>query len=422
MLDLQDEARGHLSGATRAFENEISTNPNNAQAWLQLGRTRARLGLHEEALADFKHAIDLEPKNDEAYYFLGCVYNLLREYHKAVEALQSAIAMSKNAAKPNYYYKLGYACQMNGKYHDAIKGYTQYLSTSASPSETYSALLNRGICYYSMSQYEKALKDFDKSVSSSPTGGKSYSLCCRGRGKAKLNNYDGAIEDFNQALKNTSVSAPFEAGVTNNELHKHREAIDDYTRAIEQNTCIVDAYFRRGLSHAALKNYESAIADYTVAIEKQPGNNHPRAHFRRALAHQALKRIKLALDDYTRAITLAEHYQDVYLMRAQLYLQLGRTEDTAEDLKRAVYWEKEQLLDDEASINDKPIEPIEPGSLLALLNSGTDREGEGDDHGAMDMFNQMYDVDREKMKKYLEELSRRREESRTIMACKASGI
>ncbi|CAF1019997.1 unnamed protein product [Didymodactylos carnosus] len=421
-LGVQHKATDNLPSALRMFESEISQNPKNAEAWLQLGRTRALLGHNTEALDDLLHVTHLEPTNHEAYYFLGCVYNLLGRYKEAIEVLTTAIEKASGTASSKYYYKLAYACQMDGQYREAAKSYTKYLSVVS--ENDYSALLNRGLCYYSMTQYNKALTDFEKAVSVSSEEAKLYCLCCRGRAKAKLGDRNGAEEDFNEAQrKSSSPSLSFEAGITNNELHKHRDAIENYSRAIVQNEHKADSYFRRGLSYAILKQYDKAVADYTRAIDEIPGNNHPRAYFRRGSAYVALNKLDDALSDYTRALHLAQYHKDVYLMRAHLYLQLGRAEEATEDFRKATFCEQEEPLEDDIPGKTEQEDPtpksepppiiIDPNSPFGVLKNGLEKERAEEYRGAIDTYNHLFDFDPELFQQQLDKQAHQRDFNRT---------
>ena len=47
----------------------------------------------------------------------------------------------------------------------------------------------------------------------------------------------------------------------------HQHAIDDYTRAIELDANLAEAYFNRGLARMALKLQDEAVSDLSKAGE-----------------------------------------------------------------------------------------------------------------------------------------------------------
>ena len=85
----------------------------------------------------------------------------------------------------------------------------------------------------------------------------------------------------------------FESANKKFNLKNYREAIIDYTKAIEQNQDYVEAYYGRGLAKYSIgeldSDWEEAIADYTKVIDLKP--DHPEAYFSRGL-------IKLFQENY----------------------------------------------------------------------------------------------------------------------------
>ncbi|CAF1365446.1 unnamed protein product, partial [Didymodactylos carnosus] len=380
----------------------------NAAAFLVSGRTHAHRGNYSEALADLQHVTHLEPANHEAFYYLGLVYFRLGEYKSAMQNLKSAIEKASTVSTLNvnrYYCQYAYVCQMDGQFKEAITYYSKFIK-KVSGEEQCAGLLNRGLCYEHMNQYEKALSDFDRVVSLNSSNQKSYSYFCRGRVKAQLGDRTSAEEDFNLAVSHSSSSLRFVQGLTNNELHQHEQSIENYTHAIQNNQHVADSYFRRGVSYAVLGKHSEAIEDYTSAIRVD--KKHHRAYFRRGLSNVELGRLEDALRDYTTAINLAKYNKDVYLMRAQLYLQLKRVDEARKDFKEAAFWEQNGIDDEEDAITPTPDDKemyIDPKSPCGILLSGIEKQNTGDNVGAMLSFNQLLDVDLDTLRKELAQLN-----------------
>jgi len=108
-------------------------------------------------------------------------------------------------------------------------------------------------------------------------------LVNRGIEKAKNGDLDGAIADFDHAIKlNPKDDAPY----YNRAQAKHLKndtagAIADYTRAIELGSTNPAAYNNRGNARAENNDRDGAIADYTRAIELKP--NYARAYYNQAM-------------------------------------------------------------------------------------------------------------------------------------------
>jgi tetratricopeptide (TPR) repeat protein len=108
-------------------------------------------------------------------------------------------------------------------------------------------------------------------------------LVNRGIGKAKNGDLDGALVDFDRAVKaNPKDDAPYYNRAQAKRLKKDTAgAIADYTKAIELGSQNPAAYNNRGNARAENNDRDGAIADYTRAIELKP--DYARAYYNRAM-------------------------------------------------------------------------------------------------------------------------------------------
>src|SRR6266436_1014999 len=111
-------------------------------------------------------------------------------------------------------------------------------------------------------------------------------LVNRGIEKAKNDDLDGAIADFNRAAElNPKDDAPYYNRAQARRLKNDTAgAIADYTRAIELGSTNPAAYNNRGNARAENKDLDGAIADYTRAIELKP--DYARAYYNRAVTKE----------------------------------------------------------------------------------------------------------------------------------------
>jgi tetratricopeptide (TPR) repeat protein len=123
----------------------------------------------------------------------------------------------------------------------------------------------------------------------------------RGIEKAKNGDLDGAIADFDRAIK---ADPKDDAGYFNRAQAKWQKkdtagAIADYTRAIELGSINPAAYNNRGNARSEKNDADGAIADYTRAIELKP--DYARAYYNRAVTKEAKGDKKGAAADFKRA-------------------------------------------------------------------------------------------------------------------------
>ena len=108
-------------------------------------------------------------------------------------------------------------------------------------------------------------------------------LVNRGIEKAKNGDLDGALADFDRAVKaNPKDDAPYYNRAQAKRLKKDTTgAIADYTKAIDLGSQNPAAYNNRGNARAENNDRDGAIADYTRAIELKP--DYARAYYNRAM-------------------------------------------------------------------------------------------------------------------------------------------
>ena len=72
----------------------------------------------------------------------------------------------------------------------------------------------------------------------------------KGKAKEELEDYKGAISDYNLAIKydSTSRTVYYLRGISKNGLEDHSGAIEDHTKAIEIAPDFANAYYMRGYS------------------------------------------------------------------------------------------------------------------------------------------------------------------------------
>jgi TolB-like protein/DNA-binding winged helix-turn-helix (wHTH) protein len=124
-----------LPGAQREFLKAIELNPNYANAHLfYSGGYLTPMGRHEEAIAEMKKALELDPLSPALNNYMGMAYLLAGDYGKSAQQLQRTIDLDPTFALAHFFYA-GLLAEM-GKYDDAIReNQTGELLLGASPEE-----------------------------------------------------------------------------------------------------------------------------------------------------------------------------------------------------------------------------------------------------------------------------------------------
>ena len=135
------------------------------------------------------------------------------------------------------------------------------------------------------------------------------------------------------AQENSAVSW-FGKGFSAEDLGRHKEAVEAYTKAVELNPAYAAAYHNRGVANYKLGKNQEAIDDLSKAIELDP--KHPRSYYNRAIVFGAVERYKEAVDDGTKAISLDPSNADVYFNRGIDRVALDGLDRAVDDFNKAI--------------------------------------------------------------------------------------
>ena len=139
---------------------EISSkNISDAQEVALHGRTLARSGKTEEALAEFEKALELDPYNAQALYGRGLVYQGEKQHEKAIEDFAAAHGLTPQRAEP---------------------------------------LVARAVSYLAIDKVKEAVTDLDEAVEADPNSASAWSH--RGLAYERLGDKDKAKTSYGRAL------------------------------------------------------------------------------------------------------------------------------------------------------------------------------------------------------------------------------
>jgi tetratricopeptide (TPR) repeat protein len=160
-----------------------------------------------------------------------------------------------------------------------------------------------------------------------------------------VTNKEGAVEAFSKAIElNPKLAEAFVfRGTTYLVLLKHREALDDFNKAIElietlpSKEGISLVYSLRAMGHAKIKNYEKAINDSNRAIRLCPssdGSGLSFAYVSRGYSYAMSGKNQEALLDFDKALYSAPKSNVailVYQYRGSVYFNMGNFKQAIND-------------------------------------------------------------------------------------------
>jgi tetratricopeptide (TPR) repeat protein len=129
-------------------------------------------------------------------------------------------------------------------------------------------------------------------------------------------------------------------GETNLSKNFYKNAIQDFSRALEINPNYVDALINRGSAYAELGQFNDALMDFNRALkfEKRDAeifNKRGEIYLQNKMFNEAIK-------DFTCALVLNPMFSDAYLNRGRAYSEKGMPEEAMTDFKQAVKADSDQ--------------------------------------------------------------------------------
>ena len=264
----------------------------------------------------------------------------------------------------------------NQNYEEAITKYTEALIEDSS---LFKSRFNRGICYYAISDYQKAANDFKSATYLKPTDSLDISLCYFNLGLSQLalDNADKALSAFDEAKKlklsshnvilqrancffkmadynkasmlytqalpyfSDSMSIYKSRGISYYQTNRMMAAFIDFETYLNKNSSPSIIYEFAGIAATSIGDYDKAIYYFDQLIESKSSlTGDGEEHMINALVNQS--KIEYVQGDINRciellgkAITINPRAKSAYLQRGKVFLSLDKYFEACEDLNTA---------------------------------------------------------------------------------------
>jgi len=198
---------------------------------------------------------------------------------------QNSANLKKEA---DIHYRLGIRQLGDGDVSSALRELTAAVEKDPGKAEYYNAL---GLAYYTRGFIKEAEENIQKAIQIKPNLPEAHTNL--GTIYLRKLNWDGAIAQFKEAVKNVFYAAPEEA----------------YSK-------MCWAYYKKGV-------YSKAIASCKNAIKKNP--NYTLAFNNLGLSYLKSDRGKDAVESFKQAVSLSPQYTEAYYNMGLSYIKTGNT-------------------------------------------------------------------------------------------------
>lgn len=208
--------------------------------------------------------------------------------------------------------------------HDQAKA-TKYMEKAIKLNpEMWEAWLQKGIIYSKQKYYKKAIACYDKSISANKSNGISY--YSRAVAYAALKEHAKALSDYEAAVVNSPNNAGFHLGFGNYlmDVKKFDKAEFYFSKAIQMDSTLWQAYYKRGVLFFRVGRIAEAIEDFNSALHYN--NRDKLIYLKRGMAFDELKMHERAIDDFSAAISLDADYAEAYVFKGNSLMEAGKFE------------------------------------------------------------------------------------------------
>ena len=273
----------------------------------------------------------------DAYFMRARAKKEVNNFEQSLNDINQAI---KEKAKYEFYTFRGDLYRSSNKLDLAIADYGEGLGMQPSLSDKNEILLKRGDCYLEISELLDAAKDMTMIIQED--GNNKIAFQKRAVAKYLWGNYNGAIEDINKSLSSEATAFDyFMRGKSQNKCHEYYSAVQDFSKALLSypGELKLDLLIKRGVCWKKLRKTENAQKDFKQALEILsclPQNTISVADLEKhALIYIHLNEFDRAYDEYSKAIR-KKSISSLYIDRASVSKRQGEINNQLADINKAI--------------------------------------------------------------------------------------
>jgi tetratricopeptide (TPR) repeat protein/serine/threonine protein kinase len=262
---------GRTDEAIAQGRKSVELDPRNAEAHVMLGALLHAKGQVDETIACWRKAIELDPKNAKTHDNLGVLLHGKGELDEAIACYKKAIELDPKLV--NAHANLAAALNAKGQVDEAIACCKKAIELDPNSANAHN---NLGAALNSKGQLDEAITYFKKAIAIDPNLAKAH--LGLGSSLARKGQWDVAITYLERAiaLDPKNAAAHDTLGAALHEKGQVDEAITCFKKAIALDPKYANAHYGLGLALHGKRQVDEAIAYYKKAIELDP--KHAKAH------------------------------------------------------------------------------------------------------------------------------------------------
>lgn len=306
--------------ALNNYKQAIDIKPEYAQAWNGKAKALYELDSHEEALSAYDKAIELEPNYQNSWQGRGFVLNKLKRYRDAIYSFNKALELEPKS--PEVLNAKGQALSNLKRYDEAIRSYDKAVELQPDYDQ---ALYNKAWVLYSLKRYKDALDTYEQVIRLKPNNERAWYNS--GNALVNLNRKKDAFKAYSKSVqyKPNFYQAWLSRGNVLISLRRYPEAVESFQEVLKYSPSNFDAFYSQGWALHQMKRYEQAISAYDKAIAVR--RNNYKVWYSRGNSLYNLQNFQEALSAYNRAIRYNKDHQESWYSKGNVLVNLGKDKE-----------------------------------------------------------------------------------------------
>jgi tetratricopeptide (TPR) repeat protein len=247
------------------FRRAVAVTSRNYLAYNNLGYYLAGRGKVEEALVNYRKAIEINPACEDALNNIGYALAGQKKYAEAIPYYEAALRIKPNHVEVHN--NLGNALSELGQIPAAIEQYRFVLREKPDHANAHN---NLGIALAIEGKLDEAMEHFNAAIQFNPKYASAHSNL--GNAFAAQRKFNEAITEYRESLRLNPSDAQAHNNLGNVLAEQNRlpEAIEQYSEALRLNGDNPEAQFNLGMALARQGKRDDACAHYREALRLKP--------------------------------------------------------------------------------------------------------------------------------------------------------
>jgi tetratricopeptide (TPR) repeat protein len=315
----------------------IDRNPTCWIAYTIFGNLLQERGQVEEAIAQYRKALEINRDHAEPYYNLGNALVTSRRADEAITQYQKALEILPGYVDAQH--SLGLALAMRGRFDEAIAQYRKALQ--AKPNDV--NLLNHlALALHDQGHVSEALVPLEKALQIKPDDAPTRKNL--GLFLVQVGRPDEAIAHYQKALEIDPADADGHnnLGAALADRGRIDEAVAEYQKALEIDPQFAKAHSNLGIALTRKGRFDEAITHYRKAAEISPHEAEFHYNLGNALARQG--RLDEALAEYRETLSIKPDHANARFNLGVALCQQGKVSEGIAQLREVIRLQPDNIL------------------------------------------------------------------------------